>query len=507
MRITSVVTFPLSVAFLMVSCHWPGPEGDAVVLQNGAVRLVEQGNLAGQTPCSEGRGGLDRWCVFFKQKQSNTRGQDVWALNVSRVGRGESAGCDKPGPGCVPIVSGDHLVHWGFVADTLILDGAPATVMATASLNAPVTAWRPGWASAVAVTANPVSACWADVATESVACVELGSAGVDASVDASTSPPGTFYAGRLTLSRPTLTVVPEGRTLVQALAASDSLLVDGSSGVARVHLDSGTTEMLSAQVGSIVGVTPDEQWFLSSAVQKSDVTGTRSLLAAPFPQGGVRHVLLGNVLRHALMQGPRATGADVLAVSIASDGANHLFLVGPNSTGAPVSTDLGPWAGTSTDKLDASSGDGYAVVADTQATAVLSLLAPSLPCVLGTSVVPLSQVATVPAVGDVIWVDAAAGAAGTGFGGSLAGCTKAEVFASSAASLQVERSHDLLFIDSAKHLYHLDLSLPGAQPISMRDPDEVVYRWSYADSDDVLILEMTSSFDTAIRLYALRQPF
>jgi hypothetical protein len=304
-----------------------------------------------------------------------------------------------------------------------------------------------------------------------------------------------------------LTVVPEGRTLVQALAASDSLLVDGSSGVARVHLDSGTTEMLSAQVGSIVGVTPDEQWFLSSAVQKSDVTGTRSLLAAPFPQGGARHVLLGNVLRHALMQGPRATGADVIAVSIASDGANHLFLVGPNTTGAPVSTDLGPWAGTSTDKLDASSGDGYAVVADTQATAVLSLLAPSLPCVLGTSVVPLSQVATVPAVGDVIWVDAAAGAAGTGFGGSLAGCTKAQVFASSAASLEVERSHDLLFIDSAKHLYHLDLSLPGAQPLSMRDPDEVVYRWSYADSDDVLILEMTSSFDTAIRLYALRHPF
>jgi hypothetical protein len=41
----------------------------------------------------------------------------------------------------------------------------------------------------------------------------------------------------------------------------------------------------------------------------------------------------------------------------------------------------------------------------------------------------------------------------------------------------------------------------------MRDPDEVVYRWAYAAADDVLLLEMTSSFDTAIRLYALRNPF
>jgi hypothetical protein len=499
MRITSVV------AFLLASCHWPGPEGDAVVLQNGAVRLVEQGNLAGSAPCSEGRGGLDRWCVFFKQKQSNTRGQDVWALNVSRVGRGEDTGCDTPGPGCVQIASGDHLVHWGFVADTLILDGAPAAAMVAAQLHVPVTAWRPGWASAVAVTVNPVSACWTDVATESVECIEASSGGLDAAVDLATAPPGTFYAGRLTLSRATLTVVPEGRTLVQALAASDSLLVDGSSGIARVHLDSGTTEVISAQVGSVLGVTPDERWFLSSTVQKSDVTGTRSLVAAPFPQGGARHVLLGNVLRHALVQGPRATGADVLAVSVASDGVNHLFLVGPDATGAPVSTDLGPWAGTSTDNLDASSGGGYALVADTQGTVVLSLLAPGLPCVLGTSTAPLSQVAT--AVDEVIWVDAAVGTAGTGFRGSIADCSRAQVFASSVANLQVERSHDLLFLDSAKHLYHLDLSVPGAQPVSMRDPDEVVYRWAYAEGDDVLMLEMTSSFDTALRLYALRHPF
>ena len=500
----------LLLTFLLASCHWPGPEGNAVVLQNGAVRLVEQGNLAGQTPCSEGRGGLDRWCVFFKQKQSNTLGQDVWAFNVSRVGRSEDTACNTPGPGCVQIASGNHLVHWGFVADTLILDGAPATAMAAAQLNLPVTAWRPGWASAVAVTANPVSACWSDIATESVGCVEQGPGGVDAAVDASTSPPGTFYAGRLTLGRTTLTVVPEGRTVVQALAASDSLLVDSSSGVVRLHLDSGATETLSASsvpVGSVLGVTPDEQWFLLSTTQKSDAAGTRALSAAPFPQGGSRHVLLGNVLRHALMQGPRATGADVLAVSIAADGANHLMLVGPDATGAPVTTDLGRWAGTSTDKLDASSDGGYAVVTDTQGTDVLSLLAPTLPCVLGTSVVPLSQVATVPALGTVIWVDAAAGAAGTGFDGSVAGCMKAQVFATSAASLQVERNHDLLFLDSAKHLYHLDLSAPGAQPASMRDPDEVVYRWAYAEGDDVLTLEMTSSFDTAIRLYALRHPF
>jgi hypothetical protein len=500
---TSVVAF---VLFVLASCHWPGPEGDAVVLQNGAVRLVQQGNLAGPTPCSEGRGGLDRWCVFFKQKRSSTRGQDVWALNVSRVGRGEDTGCDKPGPGCVQIASGDHLVHWGFVADTLILDGAPATTMATAQLHAPVTAWRPGWTSAVAVTVNPVGACWVDVVTESVACVEASVGGSDAG----TSPPGTFYAGRLTLRQPTLAVIPEGRTLVQALAASDSLLVDASSGLVRVHLDSGTAEALPAlatQVGSAIGVTSDEQWLLGSMLQKSDVAGTRSLVAVPFPQGGSRHVLLANVLRHAMMQGPRTTGADVLAVSVASDGANHLFLVGPDATGAPLATDLGSWAGASADKLDASSGGGYAVVADTQGTVVLSLLAPGLPCVLGTSTVPLSQVATATAAGDVLWVDAAAGAAGTGFAGSIAGCAKAQIFAPSAANLEVERSHDLLFLDTAKHLYHLDLSAPGAQPLSLRDPDEVVYRWAYAESDDVLMLEMTSSFDTAIRLYALRHPF
>jgi hypothetical protein len=65
----------------------------------------------------------------------------------------------------------------------------------------------------------------------------------------------------------------------------------------------------------------------------------------------------------------------------------------------------------------------------------------------------------------------------------------------------------LLFLDAAKRLYHLDLASTGNLPVAMRDPDEVVYRWAYVAADDVLMLEMTSSFDTAIRLYALRHPF
>jgi hypothetical protein len=357
------------------------------------------------------------------------------------------------------------------------------------------------------VTEKSVSACWADDTTESVACVEQGAGGIDASADAATSTPGTFYAGRLTLSRRSLTVVPDGRTAIQALATSDTLLVSRSSGLSRVHLDTGATDTLPGQVGAVFGVTPDEQWFLSSVVQKSDVVGTRSIVAVPFPQGGASHVLLGNVLRHAAVQGPRAIGADVLAVSEMSDGSNHLFLVGPNSAGAGVSSNLGPWAGTATDKLDATSSGGYAVVADTQGTVVLSLLAPGLPCALGTSTVPPSQVETAAGIGDVIWIAAAAGAAGPGFWGGVADCAKAQVFAPSAANLSIARTSDLLFLDAAKRLYHLDLSSRGISPVALRDPDEVVYRWAYVAGDDVLMLEMTSSFDTAIRLYALRHPF
>jgi len=41
----------------------------------------------------------------------------------------------------------------------------------------------------------------------------------------------------------------------------------------------------------------------------------------------------------------------------------------------------------------------------------------------------------------------------------------------------------------------------------MRDADEVVYRWAYVNEEDLLLLDMTSVFDTAERLYVLRHPF
>lgn len=513
---------------IVASCNLPGPSGSVVHLQNGAVRIVDQANLAGKTPCSEGRGGLDRWCVFFKQKQSATRGQDVWAVNVSRIGRGENIQCNQPGPACVSLAVGDHVVHWGFVGDTLIIDGVPSGTSASAQVPAPVTAWRPEWDSAVTVTSNPVSACWVDVATESVACVEQGATGIDASAidatatdasatdgstfdasvtDASAAAVGTFYAGRLTQSRYALTVVPQGRAQVQALVASDSLLVLLSPGVARVHLGSGTAEILPVQNNSLFGVTADENWLLWLINQKANLAGTHSLVAATFPEGGTRHVLLGDVFRHHFVQGPRAVGADVVTVVANADGTNHLMLAGPDPSAAPLTTDLGPWTGTTTDKLDATSGRGYAVVADTQGTAVLSLLGPGPLCFLGTSVVASSQVLTVPGLDAALWVDAAAGAAGTGYRSTLATCATAAAFASSATSLEVEAGQHLLYLDSAKHLLHLDLAAAGATPTSMRDPDEVVYRWAYVDREDVLLLEMTSAFDTAVRLYALRHPF
>lgn len=508
----------------MASCNLPGPSGNAVILQNGAVRLADQAALAGQTPCSEGRGGLDRWCVFFTQKQSATRGQDVWAVNVSRIGRGENVHCDQPGPACVKVASGDHVVHWGFIADTLVIDGVPPGSSASARVAAPVTAWRPDWESAVAVTANPVSGCWVDVATESVACVEQSAGGLDASAgdsldldaganadasasDAGTAALGTFYAGRLTQTRRALTVVPQGREAVQALAASDSLLVFLSPGGARVHLDSGTVDILPAQINSPFGVTPDESWYLWPINQKTNISGTRSLAAAPFPAGGTRQVLLGDVSRHRFVEGPRAAGADVVAIVAASDGTNHLMIAGPDSTGAARSTDLGPWTGTSTDKLDVSSGGGYAVVADTQGTALLSLLAPGTSCFLGASAISSAQVLIVPSLDSVIWVDAAAGTAGTGYRGTLDACSPATTFATSATGLQVDADRYLLFIDSAKHLMRLDLTLPNATPTSMREADEVVYRWAYLDGEDLLLLDMTSVFDTAERLYVLRHPF
>ena len=499
-----------------------------MILQNGAVRIVDQASLAGKTPCSEGRGGLDRWCVFFKQKQSATRGQDVWAVNVSRIGRGENVQCNRPSSACVEIASGDHVVHWGFVADTLVIDGVPPGTSATARVVAPVSAWRPDRESAVAVTVNPVSGCWVDVATESVSCVELGAGALDASAadlseldagttdaasaDASTADAGaealgTFYAGRLTQSRRALTVVPQGREEVQALATSDSLLVFQSPGGARVHLESGSVEILAAQINSQFDVTPDESWLLSLINQKVNIAGTRSLVATPFPAGGTRHVLLGDVFRHHFVDGPRAAGADVVAIAGASDGTNHIMVAGPDGAGAALWTDLGSWTGTTTDKLDASSGGGYAVVADTQGTAVLSLLVPGPPCLLTTSTIASAEVLTVPSLDSVLWVDAATGTAGPGYRGALSACSGVETFATSAMSLELDADRYLLYIDSAKHLMRLDLSVPAATPVSMRDADEVVYRWAYVSGEDLLLLDMTSVFDTAERLYVLRHPF
>ena len=484
-----------------------------MILQNGAVRIVDQAGLAGKTPCSEGRGGLDRWCVFFNQKQSATRGQDVWAVNVSRIGRGENVQCNQPSQACVMIALGDHVVHWGFVADTLIIDGVPPGTMASARVSAPVTTWRPDWESTVAVTNHPANGCWVDVTTESLACLEESASGLDASAtevsmpDAGAAELGTFYAGRLTQSRRALTVVPQGRELVQALPASDSLLVYQSPGGARVHLESGSVEILPTQIGSQFGATPDESWLLWLINQKTNLSGTRSLVAAPFPAGGTRQVLLNDVFRHDFVEGPRAAGADVVAIAAASDGTSHLMLAGPDSTGASLSMDLGSWTGTTTDKLDASSGGGYAVVADTQGTALLSLLAPGSPCFLSATTIPSSQVLTVPNHDSVFWVGTTTGAAGIGYEGTLATCSPARIFAASATGLEAEADRYLLYMDSSKHLMRLDLAVPGATPVSMRDADEVVYRWAYVDGEDVLLLDMTSTFDTTERLYVLRHPF
>lgn len=482
------------------------------------MRIVDQAGLAGKTPCSEGRAGLDRWCVFFKQKQSTTRGQDVWAVNVSRIGRGENVQCNRPSSACLEVALGDHVVHWGFVADTLIIDGVPPGTSASARVFAPVVAWRPDWDSAVAVTSNPVSGCWVDTATESVACVEQSAGDLDASAtdsanadasasDAGTSEPGTFFAGRLSQSHRALTVVAQGRELVQALAASDSLLIYLSPGGARLHLDSGSVEILPTQISSQFAVTLDESWLLWLINQKVNTTGTRSLVAAPFPAGGTRHVLLGDVFRHDFIEGPRAAGADVVAIAAASDGTNHLMIAGPDATGAALSMDLGSWTGTTADKLDASSGGGYAVVADTQGIALLSLLDPGPPCFLSASTISSSQVLTVPGHDSVLWVDAAAGAAGTGYRGKLSDCSAAQTFAASATSLELDADRYLLYIDSSKHLMRLDLASPGATPVSMRDADEVVYRWAYVPGEDLLLLDMTSVFDTAERLYVLPHPF
>lgn len=512
----------------MASCNLPGPSGNAVILQNGAARIVDQASLAGQTPCSEGRGGLDRWCVFFKQKQSTTRGQDVWAVNVSRIGRGENVQCNQPSQDCVTIVLGDHVVHWGFVADTLVIDGVPPGTAANARVAAPVTAWRPDWKSAVAVTRNPVSGCWVDSATESVACLEGSAGDLDASAgdmadsdagssvasnadasasDAGTAQIGTFYAGRLSASRRALTVVPQGREMVQAIATSDTLLVYLAPGGARLHLDSGSVEALPTTIDSLFGVTPNESWLLWLVSQKSNLNGTRSLVAAPFPSGGTRHALLGDVFRHHFVEGPRAAGADVVAIATAADGTNHLMIAGPDANGSALSTDLGSWTGTTKDVLDATSGGGYAVVSDTQGTALLSLLAPGKPCFLSTSTVPSSQVLTVPSHNSMLWVDAAAGVAGIAHRTTLDGCTPGTTFAKSATSLELAADRYVLYVDSSKDLMCLDLAAPDAAPKAMRDADEVVYRSTYLDTEDLLMLDMTSTFDTAERLYVLRHPF
>lgn len=507
---------PLRIALVVVavaSCNLPAPSGTAVHLQNGAVRVSDQGSLAGQTPCSTGAGGLDRWCAFFKQAQSSTRGQDVWAIDVSRIGRGEDVQCNASGPACVLVAAGDHVVHAGFVGDTLIVDAVPAG--GGVRMLTPVVAWRPDWDQPQTLTEQPASACWSDDVTQAIACLEGdGDQGVAADggadvtpVDAASTSAGVFRAGRLSRQQRSLVVVPQGRAMAQALPASDRLLVLLASGVAALDLGSGQVTTLSGLPSGGFAVTPDEHWSLSFINQKTDPAGTHSLVASPFPGGGPHHVLLPEVSRHAFAEGPRATGSDVMAVAAAADGTSHLVLAGPDASGAAVTRDLGAWAGAGAGKLDATSAGGYAVVADTQGTLVLSLLGSGMPCALRGGVFPAAQVLTAPAVDQVLWVAAAAGSAGPGYRSSLATCAAGTSFSASATALQLDGSARLLFLDAQKHLLGLDLTMPAAVASSMRDQDEVVYRWAYVAADDVLMLEMTSIFDTETRLYALRQPF
>jgi hypothetical protein len=489
---------------LLVACQVPGPGAGAVYLQNGAARVVDQGNLAGQSPCSEGRGGLDRWCVFFKQKETTMRGQDVWAVNISRIGRGEDVRCNQPGPACVHVAAGDHVVYRGFVADTLLLDGAPAGAsgMGTTRTTLPVSAWRPDWEGAVAVTSAPATSCWADATAEAVACVEQSHA------DAAAGEVGQLLAGRLTQSRRSLTTVPQGRDTVVASPASDSLLILLAPGIARLHLATGSLDVLPNGIDGPFGITPDESWiFWLSGTTRTGSTATSSLLDMAFPSGNSRTTLLADVLRYHFVTGPRARGADILAEAADGSGKSHLVLLGPDSSGAPLTTDLGSWNGTTADRLDATSADGYAVVADTEGTSVVSLLSPGPPCSLGKNAISSSEVALAPQLAVAFWITTGSGSVGVGHRTTITGCAAPEVFASDVQSLQLEGGKHLLFLDSAKHLFQLDATSATAQPRSMRDPDEVVYRWAYDDREDVLLLEMTSVFDTAVRLYALRHPF
>lgn len=478
------------VASLSCEPDGPGP----LVFQNRALRIFASGGLAGADSCSAGSAGLDTWCAFFGQKTSNTRGTDLWVVNASHFGGGSYPRCDGSDRDCRLIARGDHIVHWGFVGDTLLVDAVEEAAPAADRTANPVLAWRPDWDQAQTQTDVAVLGCWVDPQSKGVACLEPDGDGK----------PGVFRAGRLSTSNQRLTLIPGGRATPQFLPKSDGVVIAGASNLQRLDLTSGQVQSLTLPAETNFSVTDDEKWLLLPGKSRDDGTQETTLWALPFPNGGAKKALISHVTKHRWVRVPHGRGREVAAQVNDSSGQQRMWLAGPADDGSAITLDLGPWVdGTSSVTFDDA---GFATLTGSDGVQLVALAANGPICKLAASGEPITQAVAVPSRNLALWTRGQTGHPTQGVRAPLDACDQSTVFANDAQKLQVAGAH-LLFSDSTQHLRALQLLAADAEPVTIRDPDEVVTRWDYAPSADVLFLLMTSIFQATPQLFILAHPF
>jgi hypothetical protein len=142
----------------------------ARLLLDARATLTGEGRYAcsHQEPAS---GDSERWCAFRRPHDGG--GTELWIIDVTAAAKGAVPPCDGSSPACVRLTTTLWAPYGNnFEGDTLIFySDAPAGLAPSAPFVGPVSAWRPGWASAHVLAAQ-ATVCNGHLAAPVAVCLD-----------------------------------------------------------------------------------------------------------------------------------------------------------------------------------------------------------------------------------------------------------------------------------------------------------------------------------------------
>jgi hypothetical protein len=143
----------------------------------GAITLVGHGpDSCTNAPAAPGESSSDRWCAFGRAAPNGF--YELWLLDVTKAGAGASIACDGSDAACVRVSSRffkgkrTGFAGAGFDGDTLIYGEWPYTGEGDEPYVGVLSAWRPGWATGRALTANTGRFCVGHARAPAAYCFE-----------------------------------------------------------------------------------------------------------------------------------------------------------------------------------------------------------------------------------------------------------------------------------------------------------------------------------------------